>query len=67
VSHATFADISLPVTTIECATLLVAVELWCFVLQGDFSANLKLLQSFPSVDVRDVLRTAEALGSLEGL
>jgi hypothetical protein len=38
-----------------------------FVLQGDFSANLKLLQSFPSIDVRDVLRTAEQLGSLEGL
>jgi hypothetical protein len=40
---------------------------WCLVLQGDFSANLKLLQSFPSVDVRDVLRTAQELSSLEGV
>lgn len=33
-------------------------------LQGDFSANLKLLQSFPPVDVRIVLRIAEQLRSL---
>lgn len=47
------------------ATSMKSIErMQAFALQGDFSANLKLLQSFPSVDVRVVLRIAEQLGSL---
>ncbi len=34
------------------------------VAQGDFPANLQLLQKFPSVDVHVVLRRAEQLGPL---